>query len=160
MNQSNKSKKSMIQSSVFVILLGLGGYYAKTNESVTSKAKRASFPGTTTVLLNKSVKNLNLEKMNEEPSLELVGNLKAHDLKILGSVYNDKKNNLMVAITQSEKKIGDEADHFVFAVIRNNQLTQIQKINEFANGHISLQYGKVILDTNPLSAAAETTDIL
>lgn len=139
----------------FGLIFSVVCYIAHVNESEISKAKRVNFPGTTFMHLNKTIKNLNLEKEEASPHPDLVSALESHHLKIVSSVYNDKKNNLKVAITQSSTD-----EHFVFAVLKNNQLAQIQRIQEITNQQISLQYGKVILNSNPQTALVETTDTL
>lgn len=125
-------------------------HFVHSNESISTKAKRISFPGITHVNFNRSMKDLNLEKVETAPDAALTHNLSQHQITMTSPLFIDKQNNLMVVI--GEKSTDQQ---LVFAVIKNNQVTQIQKINEITNKQISLQYGKIILNTQ--IATASTT---
>ena len=125
-------------------------YFVHSNESINTKAKRISFPGVTHVKFNRSMKDLNLEKIETTPDKALIQNLNEHQITMTSPLFIDKQNNLMVVIGE---KSADQ--QLVFAVIKNNQVTQIQKINEITNKQISLQYGKITLNTQ--IATASTT---
>ncbi|MBC7458843.1 MAG: hypothetical protein H7235_11220 [Bdellovibrionaceae bacterium] len=124
-------------------------YLVHSKESISSKAKRISFPGTTHVHFNRSAKNLTLEKLDVAADASLIQNLNQHKIMMKSALFIDKKNNLMVVI-------GEKSDdqQLVFILIKNNQVTQLQKINEMTNKTISLQYGKITLNTQ--IATAET----
>lgn len=123
-------------------------YLVHTNESMNAKAKRISFPGVTCVHFNNSIKNLNLEKIEITPEVTLIHNLHEHQIKMTSSLFRDKKSNLMVFIGENLKD-----QHLIFAVIKNNQVTQIQRINEITNKNIILQYGKIALNTQIATAS-------
>lgn len=125
-------------------------HFVHSNESITTKAKRVSFPGITHVNFNRSMKDLTLEKVETAPEAALIQNLNEHHISMTSPLFIDKQNNLMVVI--GEKSTDQQ---LVFALIKNNQVTQIQKINEITNKQISLQYGKIILNTQ--IATASTT---
>ena len=124
------------------------------NETLSDKAKRISFPGQTHVNINRTLRNLSLEKLDSNINSALMEDLNSHQLKIISSVYIDKKNNLMVTMTQS----ADE--RVLFTVIKNSKVVQVQKVNEITNRDISLQYGKITLNTEkPLVASDAASDI-
>lgn len=125
-------------------------FFLHSNESLSHKAKRISFPGITHVHFNRSIKNLTLEKLDVAAEASLIKNLNDHHITMTSPLFIDKKNNLMVLI--GEKTLDQQ---LVFAVIKNNQVTQIQKINEITNKNILLQYGKITL--NSPEATASTT---
>lgn len=125
-------------------------YFIHANESINAKAKRISFPGMTHVRFNRSMKDLNLEKLAGGMDQTLTQNLNENQITPTSPVFVDKKNNLMVMI--GEKTTDGQ---LVFALIKNNQVTQLQKINEITDQKISLQYGKIILNTK--TATASTT---
>lgn len=127
-------------------------HFVHSNESINTKAKRISFPGVTQVKFNRSMKDLNLEKIETTADKSLIQNLNEHQITMTSPLFIDKQNNLMVVIGE---KSADQ--QLVFAVIKNNQVTQIQKINEITNKEISLQYGKIILNTQ-ISTASTTAD--
>lgn len=144
-----------VKSVCFGLIFSAVCYIAHVNESEISKAKRVNFPGITFVQLNKTIKNLNLEKDENEPHPDLISTLNSQQLKIVSAIYNDKKNNLTVVITQSHHD-----NNFIFVVLRNNQLVQLQKITTITNQSISLQYGKVVLNTKTQTANSDTLDVL
>lgn len=124
-------------------------HFLHSNESITTKAKRISFPGITHVSFNRSVKDLTLEKVETKPDLALIQNLNTHQISMTSPLFIDKQNNLMVFIGE---KTSDQ--QLVFAVIKNNQVTQLQKINEITNKNIILQYGKISLNNQIATAVA------
>lgn len=123
-------------------------YFVHSNESINTKAKRISFPGITHVNFNRSMKDLNLEKMDTATEPSLIQNLNEHQITMTSPLFIDKQNNLMVVI-------GEKSDdqQLVFVVIKNNQVTQLQKINDITNKNISLQYGKITLNTQIATAS-------
>ena len=123
-------------------------FFLHSNESINAKAKRISFPGVTHVKFNRAMKDLTLEKLEGAPDANLIQNLNEHQITMTSPVFIDKENNLMVVIGQ---KTNDQ--QLVFAVIKNNQVTQLQKINEITNKNIFLQYGKIILNTQVATAS-------
>lgn len=139
------SIKNILKFFGFLVVFLTVCYIAKKNETELSKVKRVSFSGSTFIKMNNITTQLNLEKENNEIHPRLILSLKEHALKTVGSVFHDKKNQLTVAITQPENE--SDSNHYVFAILKNNQLTQIQKISEITNDQITLQYGKVILNS-------------
>ncbi len=145
-----RMKKTTFKLSFLALSFAVVSYLIHTNESMQAKAKRISFPGITHIHFNRSMKDLILEKIETSPEATLLKNLNEHEIKITSSLFIDKKNNLMVVIGEHLKD-----QHLIFAVIKNNQVTQIQRINEITNKNIILQYGKIIL--NSQIATASTT---
>jgi Icc-related predicted phosphoesterase len=137
-------KLSILTVSFIILCLTL-----HKNESIENKARRISFPGVTHINLNRSIKDLNLEKLDDTPNANLIRNLNEHQIKMISSLFKDQQNNLMVVI--GEKNTDQQ---LIFAVIKNNQVTQIQKINEISNNKIILQYGKIILNTQAATSAS------
>lgn len=95
------------------------------------------------------MKDLTLEKVETKPDLALIQNLNTNQITMTSPLFIDKKNNLMVFIGE---KTSDQ--QLVFAVIKNNQVTQLQKINEITNRNIMLQYGKISLNNQIATAVA------
>jgi hypothetical protein len=141
-------KTTSFKLSLLAISFVVVCYFVHTNESLSTKAKRISFPGITHVNFNRSMKDLTLEKVDATPDLALIQNLNEHQITMTSPLFRDKQNNLMVVIGE---KISDQ--QLVFAVIKNNQVTQLQKINEITNKNIVLQYGRIILNTQVTTAS-------
>jgi hypothetical protein len=130
--------------------------FLHSKESMNDKAKRISFPGVTHVNFNRSMKDLTLEKVDLQASPDLLQNLHERQIKMTSPLFKDKENNLTVMIGET---LTD--NQMVFALIKNNQVTQIQKINEITNENIVLQYGKVTLNAQVATAATnQATDPL
>ena len=143
-------KTTSVKLSFLALSFVMFCYLVHTNESLSTKAKRISFPGLTRIHLNRSMEYLNLEKVDTLPEANLVKNLAEHEIRITSSLFIDKKNDLVVALGENLKD-----QHLIFVIIHNNQVTQIQKINEITNKKITLQYGKISLNTQ---VAAITTN--
>lgn len=147
------------KSTFFKLSVTLSGFImiclmVNANETLFDKAKRISFPGKTHIKMNYTLKNLDLEKRTLNIDSALIKDLNTHQLKVISAVYEDKKNNLMVAMTQS----ADE--RVLFTVIKNSKVIQVQKVNEITNRDISLQYGKITLNTEkPLVATNAASDL-
>lgn len=145
-------KTTSFKLSFLAISFAMVCHFVHSNESLSSKAKRISFPGMTHVSFNRATKDLTLEKVDTVPDSALIQNLNERQITMMSSLFLDKKNNLMVVIGE---KLEDQ--QLVFAVIKNNQVTQIQKINEITNKQISLQYGKIILNSQIATASTTAT---
>lgn len=143
-------KTTSFKLSFLAIGLTVVIYCLYSKDTLSSKAQRISFPGITHVNFNRSMKDLNLEKVDAAPDQTLIQNLNQSQIKMMSPLFIDKQNNIMVFIGE---KTSDQ--QLVFAVIKNNQVTQLQKVNEITDKKITLQYGRVILNT--LVATASTT---
>ncbi|MBC7753309.1 MAG: hypothetical protein H7Z71_03660 [Moraxellaceae bacterium] len=135
---------------IAAISLMIFGFVVYSLDSVQSKSQRISFPGITHISLNRSAKDLRLSKVHTTPDARLIENLVARQIKLNSALFLDPQIKLMVAIGEN---LSDQ--QLVFVVIKNNQVTQIQKINEITNKYISLQYGKISID-NPTATASST----
>ena len=127
------------------------GFTVHSNKSIQSKMQRISFPGVTHINLNRSIKELRLSKLNTEPDQRLIENLVDRRIKLSSALFFDPQLNLMVAIGEN---LTDQ--QLVFVVIKKNQVTQIQKINELTDQYISLQYGKITIDAQTMTASKIT----
>ena len=136
---------------VFVMATGLTilGFSLHSFDSTQSKMQRISFPGITHINLNRSAKDLRLSKLNSAPAPDLIQNLVDRQIKLTSAVFLDSKINLSVAIGLN---LSDQ--QMVFIVIKNNQVTQIQKINEMTDKYITLQYGKIIINAQTATASS------
>lgn len=123
-----------------------------SNESLTEKAQRVSFPGLTYVNINKLIKNLKLEKVSGSVDTEIHEDLKKHNLKLISSLFVDQNSKIYIAISESAEK------QILFTLIKNARVIQIQKINEITARDITLQYGKIILNTQSVASLEPHTE--
>lgn len=142
-----QSKK--IRIGALVSALGLICALAIPNDTLVDKARGLTFDGITHVNINHTMKNLNLEKLSTAST-----DIAHHNLTQISPYFIDKNTSIIVTITQSADQ------RVLFTVIKNNKVIQVQKINDITEKGISLQYGKITLNTEkPLVASNNATDI-
>ncbi len=141
-------KNTSFKFSVLALSFAAFFYVFRSHESLSDKAKRISFPGITHVNFNRSMKDLTLEKIETQVSSDLLQNLQFRQIKMTSPLFKDKNSNLTIVIGETlyDKQL-------VFALIKNNQVTQLQKINGITNKTITLQYGKIMINTQVATAA-------
>ncbi len=144
-----KSKSLKVFS--FALTIAIFSYFIHSHQSINSKARSVQFPGMTHIRFDRSARDLILQEIESEPTIALIKNLNEIQIKPVSSIFTDKKSNLMVFIGE---KIIDR--QLIFAVIKNNQITQIQKINEISDKSIDLQYGKIIFNSKDSLASTHS----
>lgn len=147
-------KNPLTHLSVSLLAVGFLCYFVRVGETQLDKAKRIDFPGTTELALNKSYQRFELKKETAGSHPSLIKNLKNRNLEIIGSVYSDNKKNIQMTIAQSY-----DSELFL-ALIKNNQITQIQKINTIDNKKINLEYGSLFINPIKLADIKESSEIL
>lgn len=147
-------KTLIFQLGAGLLVIGFIYNVVKTKDNEYTRAQRLDFPGTTELTLNRSFQRFQLQKDSSEIHIDLIKNLHDKNLKLVSAIYADHKKNIRLAVTQSNE------NQLLLTIIKNNQVTQVQRINEINEKKIILQYGSMHLNSNILAQATESADIL
>jgi hypothetical protein len=147
-------KNSLFQLVISLLVLGFIYHFAKTSESAYMRAKRLDFPGITELTLNGSFQRFEFKKDPSQLPFDLIKSLNDKKLEVVSAVYADYKKNIRIVVTRSADAV------LLLTLIKNNQVTRVQRINEINQRKITLQYGSMQLNSNLLAEATESNEIL
>ncbi len=141
--------KLSIFSLAIVLFSSLFKVYQQSKTDLIRQSQEISFPGTTYVNINRTIRHLNLTKTTPDHEI-----LAAQNLQAVSSFFSDKNMNLTLVIAATPNK------QLYLSVIKNDTLIQNQKINHIDEKMIHLQYGQIELNAQgELMAEAQATDI-